>query len=214
MCGHCFAICPQNAVAISGFDDEPEAVAIGRRVDSDTLLYQLKARRSMRHFTEEDVSIDDIMQIIEAGRYTPTGSNKQDVSYVVLKDEIAEYERIALAFLRKAKKVLDVFSSRFRGIEIDDDFLFKKAPVAIVIKSSSITDGALAASSMELMAQSMGLGVLYSGFFTKAAQSSGALKKKLGVASGEKVALTLVIGHPAMEYQRTAPKEKPAITFV
>lgn len=212
-CGHCVAICPQGAVSISGFEDAPEALIKNKRVDSSALMHQLKARRSMRQFTQQEVPQELIELLIEAGRYTPTGTNRQGVSYVVLKNNIDEYEALALKFIRRANKVLSLVKSEYRHMRVDDNFLFKKAPVALVIKSSNMVDGALAASSMELMAQSLGLGVFYSGFFSIAARSVGKLKKKLGVARGEKVVTTLVLGYPAVSYQRTAPREKPSVIF-
>lgn len=212
-CGHCVAICPTNAVSMSGFEDAPQPLTPDMKVDAGALLGQLKARRSMRHFTAQDVSAEIIEQIIEAGRYTPSGSNKQTVSYVVLRKNIHEYEQIAVSLFRRLKKTADLFTGKYRDTEIDDDFLFKKAPVAIVIKSTDIVDGALAASSMELMAQSLGLGVLYSGFFTYTVRLSRKLKKKLSLSSGEKIVTTLVLGYPAVKYHRTAPKERPTILF-
>ncbi len=212
-CGHCVAICPQNAIAITGFEDEPEAITPEMRADASALLGQLKARRSMRHFTSQPIAPEVIEQVIQAGRYTPSGSNRQAVSYVVLRENIAQYERIALSLFRRAKKLADLFSSQFRQIEIDDHFLFKNAPVVIVIKSPSMVDGALAASSMELMAQALGLGALYSGFFTLTIKLSRKLKKKLSMAPGEKVVTTLVLGYPGVKYQRIAPKERPTVIY-
>ncbi len=212
-CGHCVAICPTNAVFASGFDDEAEALTPEMKMDAKALLGQLKARRSMRHFTAEDVPLELVAQVIEAGRYTPTGSNRQDVSYAVLRENIDEYEAIAISLFRRLKRLADAFTDKYRRIHIDDHFLFKNAPVVVVIKSKDLTNGALAASSMELMAQALNLGVLYSGFFTKLAQLSGKLRRKLAVSKRERVAAALVIGRAAVKYQRTAPKERPTVLF-
>ena len=212
-CGHCVAICPQGAVSITGFDDAPEEIDQFPMIDPDALLSQMKSRRSMRQFTEKDVSQDDISKIIEAGRYTPTGGNKQGVSYVVIRDNKDECERIALSSLRRLKPLLGIFKRYIRNLEFGDNFLFKSAPVVIVIKSIDSLDGALAASTMELMAQSLGLGVLYSGFFTRAVRRSPRLKRLLSVAPHDKIVTTLVIGHPAARYQRTAQRESAVTCF-
>ena len=213
-CGHCVAICPRGAVSISGYEDEPEAVAPGRRVDSDVLLAQLKARRSMRQFTDKDVSREDVAKIIEAGRFTPTGGNKQMTSYVVIRERKAEAEKIAVEFLRRQQPAMSLKIPYMKNLVFDENFLFKGAPVVIVIKSVDLIDGALAASTMELMAQSLGLGVLYSGFFTRAVRASRKLKRMLSVAPGERVVTTLVIGHPAAKYLRTAQRERARVTMV
>ena len=212
-CGHCVAICPQGAVSITGYDEEPEEIDQFPKIDPDVLLSQMKSRRSMRQFTEKDVSQDDISKIIEAGRYTPTGGNKQRVSYAIIRENKDECERIAISSLRKLKPLLGMIRPYVRNLVFDDNFLFKGAPAVIVIKSTDPLDGALAASTMELMAQSLGLGVLYSGFFTRSVRRSRRLKRLLSVAPHEKIVTTLVIGHPAVHYQRTAQRESAITCF-
>ncbi len=211
MCGHCLAICPKNIITISGFEDEPIELIGDTRVNSDKFLLQMKARRSVRFFTDEDVSMEMIMKIIEAGQYSPTATNRQGVSFVVLKDNKEEYEKIVVSAFRPLIKVARMFSKKFSKIEIDDNHIFKKAPVVIVIKSNDVVDGALAASAMEIMTQSLGLGVFYSGMFAVIANKSPKLKKMLKMSKKEKVVTALVIGHPDVKYKRTAPKERANI---
>ena len=164
-CGHCVAICSQKAVSISGFEDEPEEFLHIETPDPEALLAMMKGRRSIRQFTEQDIPQEIVEKIIEAGRYTPTGRNTQGVSYVVLRENKDEYERIAVSWFRKLRPIVGLFMKHFRHIHIDDHYFFKGAPVVIVIKSDNIgtgvVDGALAASAMELMARTYGLGVLY-----------------------------------------------------
>ncbi|MDP3448432.1 MAG: nitroreductase family protein [Eubacteriales bacterium] len=212
-CGHCQAICPQGAVSLSGFDEAPELITPAMHVNADALLGQLKARRSVRRFTQREIAPETIRQIIEAGRYTPTGTNKQGVSYTVLMQNIANYEAVGIKLFRGLKRVIDLLYSGFRSIEIDDHFLFKNAKAVIVIKGADVVDGALAASSMELMAQSLGLGVFYSGFFAMITRFSGKLRRRLGIRRGEKAITTLVLGYPAVEYQRTAQRETANVLF-
>ncbi len=75
LCGHCQAICPQAAVSLSGFAEAPEKITPEMHVDPAKLLGQLKARRSVRQFSTHEIAPELIDQIIEAGRYTPTGTN-------------------------------------------------------------------------------------------------------------------------------------------
>ena len=167
----------------------------------------------MRHFTKKDISQEIILQIIEAGRYTPTANNKQQVSYTILRENKEEYEKMALLKLRRLKSMISLFVRKLEHIDVDDHFFFKGAPVVIVIKSTDVVDGALAASAMEIMAQTYGLGVLYSGFFTRIAGMSSTLKRKLSVARREKIVATLVLGYPAVTYQRIPQREKPRVKF-
>ena len=198
---------------MSGYEDMPEDIPQDLMLDPEILLAQIKSRRSMRHFTDQEIAPEDIEKIIEAGRFTPTAKNMQGISYVILKDNIDEYERIAVSILRRIKRIAYPFIGRYRHFQITDNFFFKGAPVAIVIKANDVIDGALAASLIELMAQSLGLGVLYSGFFTYAARISGKLKRKLSLAPRDKIVTTLVLGHPDVVYRRTAQRESARVLF-
>jgi nitroreductase/Pyruvate/2-oxoacid:ferredoxin oxidoreductase delta subunit len=218
-CGHCVAICPQKAVSISGFEDAPEPLD-DVLPNPEALLSMMKSRRSIRHFTQQDVPPEIVEKIIEAGRYTPTGLNRQGVSYIVLRKNKDEYEKIAVSMWRKLLPIVRIFLKPFRHTRVDDRFCFKGAPVVIVIKSDNlpfgavdIIDGALAASAMEIMARSLGLGVLYSESLTNAAKFSLKLKRKLSAGSRGKILITLVLGYPAITYNRTAQKERPMVRY-
>ena len=218
-CGHCVAVCPKNAVSISGFDDAPEEINHDVKPDPEDLLAMMKGRRSIRHFTQQDVPPEIVEKIIEAGRYTPTGLNKQGVSYVVLRENKEEYETIAVSWLRRLRPIAGIFVKSFRDIHIDDH-CFKGAPVVIVIKSDNtslraidVIDGALAASAMEIMARSYGLGVLYCAAFTNAVKFSGKLKRKLSSLSKGKFIIALLLGYPAVKYHRTAQRERPSVQY-
>ena len=215
-CGHCVAVCPKGAISMSGYEDAPEEI-LNAKPEPGTLLALMKGRRSIRQFTERDVPIEIIDKIIEAGRYTPTGLNSQSVSYVVLRENKDEYEKIAVSWFRGLRPIVGIFIKSFRHLHIDDKYFFKGAPVVIVIKSDSIgtgvIDGSLAASAMEIMARTYGLGVLYLGFFPIIANISWKLKRKLSAVSKGKIVTTMLLGYPAVKYSRTAQRERPVIQY-
>jgi len=78
----------------------------------------------------------------------------------------------------------------------------------IVVSGRNDVDAALASSYMEIMAESLGLGVLYSGFFKVCASVSGKLRKLLELPKGHKVVTCMVIGCPAVKYSRIVPRKK------
>lgn len=204
-CGHCYAICPVSAVSIKGADFV-EGVKAMSDFDSDDFLMALKSRRSVRRFTDEAVSREDILKIIEAGRYCPTACNYQDVGFVVLDKLMAECEAAGVKAFRKMQSLPAVPAMVSRA-KIDDNFFFKGAPVAILTISKSTVDAALASSYMELMAESLGLGVFYSGFFVAAAKYVPAVKKLLDLPDGQDVVSCLVIGHSKVKYRRIVPRK-------
>lgn len=211
MCAHCVAVCPKAAVSATGFDELPEEINGPTALDPDDLLRALKTRRSIRQFSDRPVDSHAIQLIIEAGRLTPTGGNAQDVSYLVIKDSMERIEAKAVRLFQRLLPLARPFSSLARRVVVDDRFFFKKAPIAIAVVARDRVNGALAASNMALMAEAHGLGVLYSGFFCTATRMSRSLRKELGLRGGERVVATLVIGHPAIRYRRTAPKESACV---
>lgn len=205
-CGHCYAICPQNAITMTNYECIDEATVPMTEIDSDTLLEAMRSRRTIRQFKPDPVEEEKILKILEAGRYSPTGANKQSVSYTILGSRQDEAEEICVNLFRKGKKLGSPFASFLKRFEITDNFFFKGAPLVIVVSSKSTVDGGLASSYMELMAESMGLGVLYSGFFVMCSKMSRKLKKILDLEKGDEVVTCMVIGYPRVKYQRIVPR--------
>ena len=213
-CGHCVAICPRNAVSMTGFKDLPTEIEKPTVLNPNQLMEALRTRRSIRQFKDQTVAPEVIEQVIEAGRFTPTAKNAQNISYIVLREEIDSCERIAVRLFRRLLPVSKLVNRSIRDTVIDDHFFFKKAPVVILILSQDKVDGALAASNMELMAEACGLGVLYSGFFTIVANISLTLRRKLDLKRKDRVVTTLVLGYPNVTYHRTAQRETASVRLL
>lgn len=208
-CGHCEAICPRNAVKIAGFSDEPIEMA-QVRLNPRQLMDAIRTRRSVRSFTEEEVTERALNDILEAGRLAPTGGNSQGTSYIVLQEKKDELEAMAVKLFRSIAGLASPLSSYIKGMNIDDAFFFKGAPVAIVIVGDKV-NASLAAENMAFMAEAHGLGVLYSGFFTMCANMNPEIHSALGMKHREKAVTTLVIGHSAVKYQRTVRRKEASI---
>lgn len=213
-CGHCEAICPKGAVYITGFSDIPEEFEECTRIDPDELLRALKSRRTIRQFTDEPVSEDDFEHIIEAARFTPTGGNAQDVSFIVLDKKKEQFEAVAVKHFKKLLGAGKFLSPAFRNMDIDENFFFKKAPLVILVVSTNKVNASLVAENMAIMAESCGLGVLFSGFFTAVANLSRTIRVQLHLNPGKKVITTLVIGHPDVKYHRTVRRNPADIKYI
>lgn len=207
-CGHCFAICPEQAVSMPGYDTtDCGSVVPMEEIDSSILLAAIKSRRSIRQFKKLPVAQEKINMILEAGRYCPTATNAQNVAYTVLGSRQEEIEELCIRLLRKGQRIAAPISKLVRRANIDDRFLFKGAPLVIVVSSTYGVDASLASSYMELMAESLGLGVMYSGFFVAAAKLSGKVRKLLALPPKHKIVTCMVIGYPDAKYQRIPPRK-------
>lgn len=80
-CGHCIAVCPRNAIILENYrmEDVIELDVIDTQIDPEVYLNHLKSRRSIRQFKNVPVSENELKMILNAGRYSPTGGNLQNV---------------------------------------------------------------------------------------------------------------------------------------
>ena len=205
-CGHCYAICPEAAIKMTNYDCSDEMAVSMSEINEDTLLNAMKSRRSIRQFKSVDVEDEKINMILEAGRYAPTGANSQNVKYTILGSKQGEAEEICVNLFRKGKRLGKPLISFLKRVEISDDFFFKKAPLVIVVSSKSDINAGLASAYMEIMANSLGLGVLYSGFFVACTKLSRRLRNLIELEKGYKVVSCMVIGYPKVKYQRIVPR--------
>ena len=206
LCGHCVAICPENAVILNGLNDEPCEIPTGPPfLDEKSLMAHLRFRRSIRHYKNTPVEKDKLEKIIEAGRLTPTASNMQNVRYMVIQNGINEIEDTVIAQYKNPVGFSSVYS--FPPDRFKRGFLFYDAPAIILVISPREINACLAAANMELMAEALGLGVVYVGLFTAPANVNRELRASLGIAEGENIFACLALGYPAVTYKRSAPRK-------
>lgn len=230
-CGHCIAVCPSNAIsADENMKDVVDYNESDFSISPDNLLNFIKFRRSIRHFKNKDVENQMLNKIIEAGRFTQTGSNSQNISYVVIKDEINKLRDLTFESLNKIGKEMIENKSNYPEIYMryanmwinmydayikdnKNDRIFFNAPAVILVVSESEVNASLAASNMELMTNALGLGTFFSGFFIRAAQGNKEIMDFLGLDENKKIVNCMIVGHPAVKYQRTVPRKSPEINW-
>lgn len=207
-CGHCYAVCPKGAVTVEGMETDNGPLHDMSELDSNVLLQAMKSRRTVRQFKTQEVEQEKLDMILEAGRFCPTAANAQDVAFTILGSRQSEIEALCVKLFRKGKSVASAAYAAAANMEIDDNFFFKGAPLVIVVSAKSAGNANLASSYMELMAESLGLGVLYSGFFVICAKLSAKLRGMLMLPKGHKAVTCMVIGYPDVKYCRI-PGRKP-----
>lgn len=233
-CGHCIAVCPTNAITTDEYNMD-EVVEYSKEkfdIAPENLLNFIKFRRTIRQFKKQDVEAEKLTKIIEAGRFTQTGSNMQDVSYTVVTENLEQiklmtYETLKnmgehlLANLTPETMIYKRYAQlwvamhkEYTGKPDGKDNLFFNAPSIIVVTAKSDVDGALASSNMELMTNALGLGTFFSGFFVRAAQENKEIVQLLGVPEGKKIVTCMVVGYPAVKYQRTVPRKDADIKWL
>lgn len=222
-CGHCVAVCPMGAVSMDGAYDMTEVLPYDAQqctVSPKNLLYAMKCHRSIRQYQCKAVEQEKLERIVEAGRYTPTASNRQDVHFVVVQKELEQIKAliwegidrlIQFNAIPQYQRLLQSLQKKKQSVP-SKDALFFDAPVLVVLTCSSPWNGQLAARSMELMAQAEGLGTLYSGFIQSGLNHSPQAQECLGI-TGESIAACMLIGYPKVAYYRTVPRKPANVTW-
>lgn len=150
------------------------------------ILDIIRSRRSIRQYTPDPVSEEDINKILEAGRWAPSASNSQPWKFIVLRSREAR------------KRLADTVA--WAG------FLSQAAcGIAVVVDETASThpveDGAAATQNMLLEAHSLGLGACWIGVYGGAREANA--KKALNVPPDERLISIIAIGHPAESPHKT-----------
>lgn len=149
---------------------------------SDDVLSVIKGRRSTRKFLEKEIPDDVLMQIIDAGRFAPSNTNRQGWKFLIIKNQELK-DKIHKQVSQKVEEILSSVKSqvKFRAIRAYTKYFtfFNDAPVLIValynkpsvvaellmkdtkrveMISGELISVSMACQNIQLMAHSLGLG--------------------------------------------------------
>lgn len=214
-CGQCLAICPKQAITLIGYDNSEIIQYEGNNffIDEDSFLNFMKFRRSIRKYKNKKVEKDKIEKLLEAGRFSATGCNTQDVEYIIIDKEIENIKSKIWdsLYIYAKKKNNDGLIKRyiaFKDKTEKKDTLFYEGQQVIIVLAEHIINGSIAVSKIELMAYALGLGTVYCGFAKDGILEDIELKKSFGIDEKKQLVACLVIGYPDIKYLRTVPRKK------
>lgn len=135
------------------------------------MLDFIKSRRSTRKFKNEMVPEKLIEQIVEAGRYAPSGGNSQSTHFIVIenKEVLVKLADLAKEEFAKMEVTENTYKSLVNSINAskNGNYVFHyNCPVLIVTANkkdygNNIADCACALENMMLMANSLDLGSVW-----------------------------------------------------
>ena len=229
-CGHCVAICPRGAVELKDEAYLEVQYPLTQAPTPEQLLTLICSRRSIRSFQHRPVPSEVWDKLLEAGRFTPTGGNRQRISYTVVQEGLEQFKTLAWRALEAMSREIlsheedfpktaryyarrwESFCQR-RRVDPKDDCLFFDAPALLVVEGDSLADAAPVAQDMELMAEALGLGVLTSGFLSEVIRCDPACAKFLGVHRPASCMCKLV-GYPAVQFHRVPPRKRASVRWL
>ena len=170
------------------------ACAQNDKSENNAVLKAIQERKSVRHFTGESVSKDDLNKILKAGMSAPTAVNKQPWSFVVVTD----------------RKTLDTLAARLPSAKM----LFQ-AGAAIIIcaipekaygssTEFAVIDCSLAGENILLAVESLGLGALWTASYPDKDRMD-IVRSVLNIPADIIPLNVIPIGHPTGEDK---PKDK------
>ena len=89
----------------------------------------------------------------------------------------------------------------------NEDFLFKGGDTVILTLSPAPVDAAIASANMELVANSLGIGMVYVGYFVALVAQCPRLRQWIGLQESDRVVTCLSMGYPAVRYLRSVPRK-------
>jgi nitroreductase len=147
------------------------------------MLDLIKRRRSIRQYTNQDVTEEEVRQLLEAAMAAPSGSARDPWHFIVVRDTAT----------RQKLSQTHTFSD-----------MCARAPVVIVVCGDEkvsdhwISDGAAATENLLLAVTALGLGAVWVGIYPRAEREAH-VRQVLDIPPNVRILCLIPIGHPAEE---------------
>ncbi|MBD5089705.1 MAG: nitroreductase family protein [Clostridiales bacterium] len=154
------------------------------------VLSTIKQRSSARAYSTERLTQSELDIILKAGLMAPTGMNRQEIHFTVVKGD------------NPVLTELDEEKRRLRGQEKQPHNFYYEAPVLIFLSAEDefkwkSVDAGIAVENMALAAESIGLGTLIIGCVYDAlhGEEQEYFLEKLQIPEGYSFQIALAVGH-------------------
>lgn len=203
-CMHCASTCPTDALT---FDDKEAIIQKPVRKLPESFAGDLEShiiqRRSYRHFKDEPVDKNIIMEVLDTARWTPSAKNQHPTKYIVVnsKKVINEMMAAILEFVGETGMSPEVATEYAEG----NNVVMGEAPTILIAyaRDNAINppgDTYIAMSSIELLLQSKGIGTCWCGYLTRFLNNVPKLKEILPqLPDGNSFYASFMVGYPENE---------------
>jgi nitroreductase len=225
-CGHCEAVCPNQAINLEGESLKGSPDIIKSFVSKEQIDYLIRSRRSIRNYKDEPVDKTTIEEIFDTVRYAPSGMNSQSVNWMILqnKEEMNKITDILIQWIKDTSSdtaiqtpfhhlmklertdPMGMVNSWERGVNP----LFYNAPHLAITHAHKFAptgslDSMIALSYLDITLPAYNLGGCWAGFFQIIANSYPQLAEKIGIPKKHIITGGIMFGYPKAVY-RNIPK--------
>lgn len=171
-------------------------------------LELIMTRRSTRAYKSLPVEGEKLKQVIEAGRYAPSGGNSQTTHFLVIRDgrvleELAMLVKQEFAKMEETPGMYKSMANAIRASKGETYVFHYFAPILIVTANkkdygNNLADCSCALENMMLMANELDLGSCWINQLRWLNENEVILDymRKLGMADDERVYGALALGYP------------------
>ncbi len=229
-------VCPGDAISVTGRGVSPEDLfelpPQEARAGGDALQALMESRRSVRHFSDEEVPPEILRRIVQMAASAPMGVPPWDVGCTIVcgREKVREVAAGVVegyaAFLKMFRPWLltlmrplmrrqahDLFrtfirplaETYVRGWREGRDLVFHSAPALLLFHHSPYADpvdSVIPCTYAMLAAESLGLGTTMIGGAAPVLKRNRTLCARLGIPEGNTPSIALVIGYPAVQFHR------------
>jgi nitroreductase len=164
------------------------------------LFEAIKSRRSIRSYTDEEVTDEEVNRMLEAATWAPSACNKQSWRFVVVRKretieklyKAASYSTQHQLFVKKARVVIVVCSD----LKVYKAFPHKERALSLF----TIQETAAATQNLLLAAHGLGLGACWVSLF-----SDDQVKEALSLPKRMRPVVIIPLGHTK---SKTSPKPR------
>jgi len=235
-CGHCIAICPDNAILNTRVDMSEFTEMVEPGITIDQFTHLVRNRRSIRNYRKEPLKKEHIDKILGAVKYIPTGSNKQSLKYKFITDRelLLKINKAMAAKVSRASKLTNNFpvkyfvskknrSSLKRMTDLfysGDDTFLRNAPCLLIIYTEEKYfripqwDAGIASNTIDLIAQTLGIGTLMNGYFVVLANRYRSIRRLVKIRQKNAILTAMCLGYPAVRYRKTVFRRPPKVEIV
>ncbi len=233
-CGHCMMICPENCIEIRGEAISGDDIINfnGEISGFDSVNSLFTKRRSIRKFKKQEIPVETIDKIINAGATAPISLPPSEVKVLAINgfDKVQEFAAELAECYEKALKIMNPFvlnlAKPFIGranhkmfsefilplakLTVESrkqgkDLLFYDAPAVLVFYATEATDREdpiLASAYASIAAESLEIGTCIIGSAAPLLAQSKKLREKYGILKGETPVTAFILGYPDVNFRR------------